>query len=222
MKVIYKFPSRSRPDKFVKCLDNITLMARHNDYEIIASIDANDRTMNNPTILNLPKRFPHLKIVVGSSTSKISAMNRDVPDPSTWDVVIGTSDDMDFIMEGFDLQILKDIGDNKDCVVHYNDGFDHGIIISLPVMTSFYYKRFGYLYHPAYVSLFCDEELHFVAKGLDKLIFSEANIVKHNHPANGAGVMDKQLIYTQKFHSIDKTTFLKRQRKNFFIDKYKI
>ena len=175
--------------------------------------------MNNEQVRKRIETYgPTVKVVWGKSTSKIHAINRDMPDD--WDIVIATSDDMEFIMPGFDLQIIKDMADNfpdGDGVLHYKDGFEHGDILSLPVIGKAYYDRFGYIYHPSYQSLFCDEEAIMVARSLGKLYSSDIEIVKHNHPANIGGHVDPQLQQTQKLHAVDKITFERRKRSNFFI-----
>lgn len=194
-------------------------MSKHDDFYILATLDDNDHSMNNEKVKQrLETYLPTLRVTWGKSTSKIHAVNRDMP--TDWDIVIATSDDMEFIMPGFDLQIIKDMQENfpdKDGILHYKDGFDHGDILSLPVIGRAYYNRFGYIYHPSYQSLFCDEEAIIVAKALGKLYSSPVEIVKHNHPANIGGHIDAQLQQTQKLHPLDKRTFEGRKRRNFFM-----
>lgn len=217
MRIIYKFPSRSRPAKFFACLDNILAMAVRDDFIIVPTLDDNDHTINALFKERLSDYGEKVQPVYGRSTSKIHAVNRDMP-TGPWDIVIATSDDMEFIQKGFDLDIINHmltIFPDTDGVLHYPDGHDHGDILSLPVIGRKYYDRFGYIYHPSYVSLFCDEEAILVAKNLGKLASLQDNLFQHNHPTWTGQGMDAQYKYTERFHAVDKSTFMRRKQRNF-------
>lgn len=216
MKIAYFFPSRSRPEKFFAALDNIISMAQHTDYTIYAALDSDDHTMNTPLIEERITPYTNLVVYWGRSTSKVNAINRCVPPGASWDIGVLHSDDMEIIRLGFDLQIIQDMKDG--CVVHYTDGHAHGSIISWPVFGRVWYDKFGYIYHPAYQSLFCDEEMYLVAKKMGRLIESQAKIIVHNHPAWDARfTADAQLIKTQKLHPIDKIIFQRRKAAGFYV-----
>lgn len=217
MRLLYKFPSRSRPSKFFAHLDNILAMARHDDFVIVPTLDDNDLTINESFKEKLSGYGERIQPIFGRSTSKIHAVNRGIPaDP--WDIVIATSDDMEFIQVGFDLQIIEHMRalfPDLDGVLHYPDGFEHADILSLPVIGRKYYDRFGYIYHPSYVSLFCDEEAILAAKNLGKLASINAQLFRHNHPTWTGQGMDKQYKHTEGFYHVDKATFQRRKQRNF-------
>ena len=218
MKLLYKFPSRSRPNKFFNSLDNINSMAKHEDYLIVATLDENDRSMNNEIVKQRIAGYPKVTVDWGISKSKIHAVNRGLWKFTDWDILIATSDDMEYVTPGFDLQIIEDMQANfpdGDGVLHYPDGFDHGDILSLPIMSKKYFDRFGYIYHPSYQSLFCDEEAIIVAKQLGKVFMSDKLLFKHMHPAWGAAANDQQYKHTESFHPIDKKVFQNRTARNF-------
>jgi hypothetical protein len=219
MRLLYKFPSRSRPTKFFACLDNILSLAQHDDFVIVPTLDDNDYTIDAPFRQKLAGYGEKVQPAFGRSTSKIHAVNRGMP-TGNWDIVIATSDDMEFLEPGFDLRIIADMTlffPDTDGVLHYPDGWEHGAILSLPVIGRKYYDRFGYIYHPSYQSLFCDEEAVIVADALGKLASIEAGFFRHNHPQAGRGQMDAQYKYTEGFHAVDKRTFESRKRRNFFV-----
>lgn len=219
MRIIFKYPSRSRPEKFFAGLDNILAMAKHDNYLIIPTLDDNDHAITAAFRAKLAAYGPKVKPIFGRSTSKIHAVNRDMP-TDAWDIVIATSDDMEFTEPGFDMQIIQNMEmlfPDTDGVLHYPDGFAHGDILSLPVIGRKYYDRFGYIYHPSYQSLFCDEEAIAVARSMGKLASLETNLFRHNHPTWGSGKMDAQYKYTEGFHAVDKRTFQRRQQRNFFV-----
>jgi hypothetical protein len=217
MRLLYKFASRSRPEKFFACLNNILDMAEHDDFVIVPTLDDNDHTVNQLFKDKLSTFGEKIQPVFGRSTSKIHAVNRDMPG-GLWDIVIATSDDMEFVQKGFDLQIISDMNTHfpdSDGVLHYPDGFDHDDILSLPVIGRKYYDRFGYIYHPSYQSLFCDEEAILVARGLGKIASINRSIVKHNHPTWIGNGMDAQYKHTEGFYWVDKRTFDRRKQRNF-------
>lgn len=193
-------------------------MARHDDFLIVPTLDDNDHTINPSFREKLATYGAAVQPVFGKSLSKIHAVNRNMPS-SHWDIVIATSDDMEFIEEGFDLEIIRDmelVFPDTDGVLHYPDGFDHGEILSLPVIGRKYYDHFGYIYHPSYQSLFCDEEAIEVARKLGKMASIQKSLFRHNHPTWTGEKMDAQYKYTERFHPVDKRTFENRKRRGFF------
>lgn len=220
MRILVKFASRSRPDKFFKCLDNIISMSTSDDFSIIATLDEDDYSMYNDHVRNKLLTYPKVIADWGKSRSKIHAVNRGIEKYTDWDIVIATSDDMEFLEKGFDEQIISDMQahfPDTDGVLHYKDGFDHGDILSLPIIGKKYFSRFGYIYHPAYTSLFCDEEAIIVAKALNRVHMSDKNLFKHNHPAWIPGLMDRQYKHTESFHPVDMKVFERRKRNNFYL-----
>lgn len=223
MKILIKFPSRSRPEKFFKTVDNIFAhLANKQDYLISATLDDNDLTMRSVEALrkiDMLEKTINFEVVWGRSRNKVDACNRGINLKFPWDIVVLISDDMQIIAHGFDDLIRRDfkMEDSLDRVIHYKDGFEHDPIISFPVIGRLWFNHYGYIYPPMYISLFCDEELYLVAQQRGKLYTSDFNIVKHNHPTWIGGVVDAQLRGSESFHPIDKQTFEKRKRNNFFI-----
>ena len=182
-KILFKYASRSRNQKFFEGLENIlTNLGDLNNFCILCSLDADDTEMNNPeTIKRLAeyvKKYSN-KIVIkfGSSKSKIDAINRDVNDFKQrfdFDILINFSDDMRFLVHSFDnnirqkfLQHFPDLDGN----LHFNDGFSADPISTLSIIGRKYYERYNYIYHPSYFSLWCDNEYTLVAKRLNKIIY---------------------------------------------------
>lgn len=220
MKILFKFPSRSRPAKFFATIKNIQdniAVSDEDNYLISATLDVDDHSMENKQ-----QQFDEIKnfeITWGRSRNKIHAINRDVNMVYPWDILVLCSDDMTFIEHGFDNTIRRDfkLEDSLDRVIHYGDGFNHDPIVSIPVIGKDWYAHYAAIYPPAYISLFADEELYIVAKKLGKLYSSDAKIVRHDHPTWIGGPSDSQLKHTESFHPIDHQTFLKRKRVNFFL-----
>lgn len=231
MKILYKLTTRSRPQKMFDCIQNIRAMALEKDPLIVLTLDTNDRTVNTADVRRQIALIPNVIPVFGYSKNKLAAFNRDVP-AEGWDVIVATSDDIKFL-HGFDEQIKKDAeaanyyvqADKNqpngwdpmqfDFVLWYGDGFPHGKILTVPIMTRKYYQRLGYIYNPIYTSLFADEEAIYVGENLQRMYYSTAEIMVHMHPAWGKAEWDAQYRFTDSFYPADKKIFERRKAANF-------
>ena len=220
--ILYKFATRSRPDKFISGIENIVnLSSDKNNFKILVSADIDDATMYNKDVLN--RIYNHIKsglveIHYGNSKSKIDAINRDMDKAGEWDILVNFSDDMQFIKNGFDETIRNDFKINFPDLsgnLHYNDGFQKDRISTMSIFGKGWYDRFKYIYHPDYKSLFCDEEYTYVARKLNKMVYIQDIIFNHNHPANVGGMVDEQLRKTESFWDEDRNTFERRSKNNF-------
>lgn len=222
-KILFKFATRSQPDKFFAGLHNIIdNLSNRINYEILVSADKNDKTMYNRSTLNLIAVFEknyNVKVVWGKSKNKIDAINRDIELVKDWDILVNFSDDMEFQKEGFDNVIRNKFNNHFpdfDGCLHFNDGYRKDII-TLSILGRKYYERFNYIYHPSYISVWCDNEQTEVAKLLNKYVYFDDVIFKHQHYANIGGIEgNKRAIEeTNSFDKTDKKNFLERQSLEF-------
>jgi hypothetical protein len=226
-KILFKFATRSRADKFFEGLDNILeKVADKNNFCILVSADADDLVMNNKETIEKLKnylvRFPeNIIIKFGSSKNKIDAINRDVneiKDRFKFDILINFSDDMRFIVDGFD-NIIRDkfnqIFPDTNGNVFFNDGFVKDAISTMSIIGRAYYDKFNYIYHPSYKSLWCDNEYTEVAKKDNKIQYYDEVLYKHFHPSNIGGFIDEQLRHTESFSEEDFANYEKRKLNNF-------
>lgn len=214
-RILFNFASRSRPDKFKRVVRNIAGLVLSDNYEIVAKIDDDD-PLKGQYVFNNPK----VKFAYGLSENKIHAINRDIPKEG-WDIIVDVSDDFVFSKKGFDNVIRKYCGPD-DCL-HFPEPFANkqsrlnrnDDIIIMAVMGKNYFDRFGYIFNPAYKSLFCDNELTAVAKltGAYKLINQQ--IFYHAHPQAGFGKADEQTKFTESFWNEDGAVYNERKEKGF-------
>lgn len=124
--ITYIFPSRSRPDNFFKCLDNIINFSISDRFLIICVLDSNDKTMNGSEVGMKILRYQNEGINVlatwGTSKSKIHACNREVGIIGETDIVALQSDDFIFTKPGFDMDIREAYADGFKGCVHFPDG----------------------------------------------------------------------------------------------------
>jgi hypothetical protein len=227
MKLLIKFPSRERPEKFFQALDKYIQYANNtNKIAFLLSFDADDVTMNNDVVKNRLKKYQDqgIKLVYffGSSKTKIQAVNADIEKVTGWDVLLLASDDMIPVVQGYDDIIRKDMNDHFrdfDGVLWYSDGGQNNIN-TLCILGKKYYHRFNYIYYPEYISLWCDNEFTEVSSILNKVYKSEKIIIEHQHPVYKKTQYDPLYAKNESYYSIDEITFNKRKAINFNLDSF--
>ena len=214
MKILYKVTSRSRPDKLLKVIENIKQLCHHPNYSILCSLDSDDTSLApiKEILHNIEKVTCHY----GTSRSKIHAINRDMNKSGDWDILFNVSDDQLFLKEGFDLLVIEKVKEvGGDCFLHYPDANVKQKLATMSIMDIVYYQRFNYIYHPSYISLWCDNEAMEVSQKLGRYFYTDLQIFDHYHPAYGKAVNDQQYIKTESYYNIDKKTFDRRKKIGF-------
>lgn len=218
MKVLVKFPTRGRPMKFLSVLKDYISKATTNPLFLI-SYDTDDKTMTE-AVLKEVQGYGNVMLVGDESGNKIHACNRDiehVPPEYEWDILILASDDMIPQIQGYDDVIIKcmqtDYPDT-DGVLFFKDGYTD--LNTMCILGRKYYQRFGYIYHPDYISLWCDNEFTKVADMLGRQTRYSDVLFKHEHPVNNTQVSrDAQYDINEKYFEVDKETYLRRFAINF-------
>lgn len=198
----------------MEVIDNIKKFARYTEYEIICTLDVDDE----PTVAikDQLSRMDKVTTFFGRSKNKINAINRDMDKIGPWDILFNVSDDQLFLVEGFDEIVMAKVNEvGGDCFLHYPDGNAKARLATMSIMDKKYYDRTGYIYHPSYISLWCDNEAMEVAKRLGRYFYTNLMIFDHYHPAFGKGVRDEQYKRTEAFYQLDKKNFDRRKTMNF-------
>lgn len=182
-KLLIKFPTRNRPDKFKKVLQlYIDGLSGKHDVKFVITMDEDDLTMNNEDIKNWLNSLPiKLKYNYGHSKSKIEAVNADLENEDA-DVLLLASDDMIPQLKDYDdiiFDVFSQAFPNFDGAIKFNDGLRNDDLMTLCVMGWPLYKQFGYIYHPEYTSVYCDTEQTLVLKKMNKLAVCDTCIAKH-------------------------------------------
>jgi hypothetical protein len=163
----------------------------------------------------------NLIIKFATSKNKIDAINRDVNEIKerfNFDILINFSDDMLWTRHGFDEVIREKFKlhfPDTNGNLHFNDGYTKERLCTMSIIGRKYYDKYNYIYHPSYISLWCDNEYTIVAKNQQKMIYFEELIFVHNHPSNVGGIVDEQLKKTESFAEVDYNNFMNRQKNNF-------
>lgn len=218
MRILFKFPSRERPNKFFAALDNIIANASSDDYTIVATFDTDDGSMNNAWVFKRLQSYPKVTACYGHSKSKVQAINANIDTSIPWDILCLHSDDMFFTKKGFDLDIIEAMEQHfpdTDGMLHFPDQKAGADTCTYHIIGRKYYERSGYIYHPSYASLFADNEETEKARALGKYAFIDKQILEHRHPVWGYGKYDSLLKRTQRFWNRDKQVYNERKAKNF-------
>jgi len=217
MKILIKFPTRNRKNKFFETLQKYYDFATDvSKIEFLITLDYDDESMNNQEVIDKLKSYENLKFVFGKSNNKIHAVNRDI-ELDDWDIILLASDDMIPIEKGYDEQIRLNMNinyPNTDGILWFNDG-NRKDLNTLCILGKKYYERFGYIYHPDYKSLWADNEFMIVGDLLKKQIFIDKVIIHHQHPDWGYGGKDNIHSLNSTHNIEDKTTFQNRKKINF-------
>lgn len=217
--ILFKYASRSRPDKFFDGLDSIFNNIRDmENFHISCTLDDDDLTMNSPAIIERISKYPNTSIEWGLSESKIHAINRDLPN-YYFAILICMSDDMRFNVWGFDDMIRQDMRThfpNYDGLLHYPDQDAKDILAVLYVAgRKWWERRNKKIYHPSYKSLWCDNEEMAVAQLLNKYQLIGYGIVDHQCPGWGRAPKDEMYLVQEKDWEPDEKNFNFRKSINF-------
>lgn len=209
---------------FFESLDSLNNNIRDRDnYLISLTLDLDDDILNTPEVIEKINTYPNVSIEWGVSGSKISAINRSIPDYD-FDVIICWSQDMfmeiygaDDIIRDYILQCQNKRGD-VDFLFHIpeKDSMEH--LNVLYIATKEYFNRFGYIYHPSYLSLWCDNETMCIAKMLGRYEYvGILGLYSHRNPAyHHYNIVKDNLFLEQQGHwQVDEDNFHARRRKNF-------
>jgi len=217
MKLVIKFPTRGRSNKFLLVLKKYIDYLDDKTTQIIVTCDNDDEDMKQPHIKEVLSNYSNVKVFFGDNKSKIEAINANLTDID-FDVVLLASDDMIPVKKGFDTIIkesMKKHYPDTDGVLWFNDGYQDKKLNTLSILGKKYYERFNYIYYPEYISVWCDNEFMSVANILGKQTYFDEVIIQHQHPDWGFGSRDGIHSLNSKNESYDRELYDKRKKINF-------
>lgn len=229
MKILVQFPTFARPEKFLKCLDKYLYMSSSkHELHFNINCDEKDGLCNNTEFIGKvcslfqEKDRCTFNIYFDENTNKISAINSHIDGGFDFDVVICASDDMIPQEDGWDDTIATDMDmyfPDLDGALHYSDGYQKNKLITLSILGRKLYDYFGYIYHPDYKSLYCDNEFTQEVYRLDKVKYIDHVIIKHEHYGekdnSNSGDFDLSAQKTLYYSGRDQMVFQRRQQLAF-------
>jgi len=223
MKLLIKFPTRERRQKFYQAMDLLLSNKKTNNVSFLLTLDIDDETMNDDEVkhqIEFYSDFYDVDIEANYSYSmnKIHACNRDLEEyKKEWDIVMLMSDDMYPVMLGYDEKIINLYENNipdTDGVLYSPDGYTP--LNTLCILGKKYYQRFNYIYYPEYESFFPDNEFQEVSQILGKEFRINKVLFKHEHPANDSKVKFDELYQRNNISwEKDKILYYQRRARNF-------
>lgn len=223
MRILLKCPTRSRPGQFVRVLNQYISLANRPDLiGVCISCDRDDTSMVDGNIQHQIKNITHKvawsEIYYGDSANKIEAVNADIASvPWEWDMVVVVSDDMVPQIKGYDevlrTHMMANFADT-DGILWLNDGTQGSKLNTISVLGRKMYDSFGYVYNPAYKSLFCDTEFTDLCKGslASKCTYIPYLLIKHEHPGTGFPQRNDALyVRNNTFWYQDMMTYISRK-----------
>lgn len=228
MRILIQFPTLNRVEKFLSVLEKyVDKSSDHNELCFNINCDADDHSMLQPVVqermvdILSKKENIMANINYDENTDKIGAINAHVEDWD-FDIVICASDDMVPQVDDWD----KDVSDamqkhfpDLDGCVHFNDGNTNGELITFSILGRELYNHFGYIYHPDYKSLYCDDEFTHEVKRLGKERYIDKIIITHEHYSvegtENEGDLDFAAKKTLHYSGRDQMVFNERKRLGF-------
>lgn len=178
-------PSRGRPALAERAIAEWTGEATApGELEYLLSVDHDDAQRNAYAAVAARRG---VGLIVGAHRSLVDAANHAAAQ-ARGDVLVVVSDDFG-CPPGWDAALAAVLGERRDAAVLVHDGVD-GRILTLPVIGRDLYDRLGYVYHPSYSSLYCDDDLTATVRGLGALIDARHLRFPHRHWTTGATPYD--------------------------------
>lgn len=196
MRILLKCPTRSRPQQFLSVLQKyVSLASRPDLLGVCVSCDSDDTSMTASEVQNAVKnimsRTAWGEIYYGNSSTKIEAVNADIKSVTwSWDILFLVSDDMVPQVKGYD-EIIRSHMQSKypdtNGILWINDGTQGVKLNTISIMGRAMYESFGYVYHPAYKSFYCDTEFTDLCNGplASKCTYIPRVLIRHEHPGTG-------------------------------------
>lgn len=217
MRFVIKYPTRGRPTLFLRQLQRLRSMAsRKHQINFVVSVDQDDTTMQCEDVRRIAKATPNLRIYPGRSTGKIAAVNADMDKLGDYDILILASDDMIPQFVGYDdiiATLMQKHFPNLDGVLHFRDGLNHANLNTMPIMGRRLVDKWGYIYHPSYISEWCDNEMECVTERDGKSAKIDMVLFKHEWTTHTG--TDATFKRNSGFFERDKKNFLERQAAGF-------
>lgn len=209
-RLLLRMPTRGRPVQAIEVLQKYREMAGM-QVTIEVVIDEDDASMLDSAVL---QRLAALDCVVtvGAHKSKVEACNGGTL--GEWDVIALISDDMVPVKEGYAARMVDALlarWPHLDGAVYFDDGHQHGMLCTLPVMGRRFYEQHGCIYSPKYKSLYCDREQTDLWKLMGRLAYVDEKIIEHRHHLWGQAPVDALYARNDAQGAVDKATHERRR-----------
>lgn len=225
MKICIVFPIRARAQKFLDVLAMYkNTCSKPSNVQVIINTDVDDESMTAEVASKAVSIFQNTTFHRNMPEGKIAACNANLEYiQEDVQIILLASDDMIPQVMGWDEVLVDEMKrhyPDTDGVLFHNEGYLQDKLNCMVIVGMAYFKRFGYLYHPDYISLWADNEMQDVANSLGKQTYFPLCLFKHQHYARTSTVqMDELMKHNESFYAVDAKTYQKRKSLGFPIEK---
>lgn len=209
--ILVKWPTRARPYIFKQTFERW----QNHRVRFVVTLDDDDAASADQGFRQWLASQSNVRVAVGKHTGKIDAINADL-DGEDFDILILGQDDAVPQSLDYDQKIahlFRDHIPDFDGLLFLPDGRRHDDLITITIMGEPYYRRFNYLYHPDYISLWADNEQGDVARSLNRCIRINETIIKHDWIGDHSA--DALHHRNESYFRRDRDVYLKRKAKGF-------
>lgn len=210
LRLLVRMPTRGRPQQALQALRAYrSLAGMPVTLEVV--IDADDESMAAPDVRHGLHTLGCV-VTVGRHKSKVDAVNSGRV--TEWDALLLASDDMMPVAANYAVtavDALRNDFPHLDGAVYFNDGHQGARCCTLPIMGRRWYDRFGYVYHRAYKSLFCDQEQTELWSAMGRLVYHDEVLIEHRHHIWGLAEKDALYARNDALWGADETVFNARR-----------
>ena len=182
--------------------------------QLIVSVDSDD--IHKDAYLEFYGDWHDTKVIVNPNTCVVEATN-EAAKHAKGNILIYASDDFKTPVNWGQsiIELSKNYGPEwllrvDDCLQKITAD-----VLTIPIMSRALYERLGYFFHPAYRSMFVDQDLFWTAKNLGVLKYAEHLKFPHEHYCNGKAVKDETYSRSERNWDAGKALYEQRKRQNF-------
>lgn len=221
-KISVVHPSYGRPELSVQTAKKWIERAKDlNRIEYIMCLSTKDTEEN---IDNYIKEASELLInekvdIAYSEVASLVAQANKGAKHSTGDIILICSDDTD-CPENWDKLLLQGVQEAADkrgvdsfFTVKCKDGIQP-FLQTMQTMDRAWYEKFGYVLHPDYFHMFCDDDLTMVSHLLDRTLYVDL-LFPHLHYSVGAAIEDDTNKKNNTTYNSGYLKFMERSSRNF-------
>lgn len=213
MKISLLHPSRSRAVKSWNTTREWIERAGC-DVELIVSVDATDTQKEN--YIAQYAGIAGTTILINDNDCVVQAANHAAA-ASKGSILVYLSDDfrcpvlwgksiIELTSEFEDRWLLK----VDDCLQRFEAD-----VLTIPIMSRALYQELGYFFHPAYRSMFVDQDLFYTCQNMHVIVDAPQFKFPHEHYCNGKAKKDQTYERSDLNWNSGKVLYQQRKRQNF-------
>jgi len=178
--------------------------------ELIVSCDSDDPALRDYSVLY------EQKIIINQNTCVVEATNH-AAKLAKFDVMVYLSDDFR-CFDNWGVEVMKHFeGVTKPLLIKVDDKLQAFTkdVLTIPIMNKALYNELGYFFHPAYKSMFCDQDLYYTVKNMGAIKGCPELIFEHHHYVNGKAKKDETYERSTGNWNQGKNLYSQRLAQNF-------